>query len=87
MYRVAMSLNRYEWLLSTISFHDQSKLRTKFVDERIVRMRWFLTQFENSAQNYYRHVEFFVTDEKLQNSQASYNHDFKVYLKDKPEKY
>ena len=50
-------------------------------------MRWFLTQFENSAQNYYRHVEFFVTDEKLQNSQASYNHDFKVYLKDKPGRY
>ena len=44
IYRAAMSLNRYEWLMRTIAFLDQSTVRADSLDNRIVHMRWFLMQ-------------------------------------------
>ena len=67
-YRTAMSLNRYEWLMRTMTLH------------RFARMRWFLTEFEKGARKYYQHTEFVVIDETLRNFYASYNCDFKVYM-------
>ena len=63
--RAAISLNRYEWLKRTITFHDHSTLRTDFLDDRFVCMRCFLKKIENNARKYYRDTEVVVTDETL----------------------
>ena len=47
----------------------------------------FLTEFAKNARKYYRDTEFVVIDETLRNFYASYNCDFKVYMKDKPGNY
>ena len=46
-----------------------------------------MAQFENSARRYYRHTEFVIINETLQNFYASYKSDFKEYIKDKRENY
>ena len=46
-----------------------------------------MTKFENNPRKYYRHIEFVVIDETLQNFYASYNCDFKVDMKEKPGNY
>ena len=33
IYRAAMSLNRYEWLLRTITFHDHNTVRADFLKD------------------------------------------------------
>ena len=50
-------------------------------------MRWFLMEFESNAHKCFRYTKFVVIDETLQNVYASYNCDFKVYTKYKPENY
>ena len=52
IYRAAMSLNRYEWLLRTITFHDHNTVRADFLKDMFVHMRWVLTEFEKNAQQY-----------------------------------
>ena len=73
-YRAAMSLHKYEWLRSTITFHDHSTVSADFLDDRFACMKWFLTEFENNARKCYRHTEF------VRNFYASYSCDSKVYL-------
>ena len=84
VYRAAMSLDKCEWLMRIITFHDHSTVRADFLDDRFARMRWFLTEFENHARKYYRHTEFAAIGETLQNFYASHNYNLKVYMKDKP---
>ena len=43
IYWVAMSLNRHEWLMRTITFHDHNTVRADFLKERFLLLRWFLT--------------------------------------------
>ena len=42
-----MSLNRYKWLMRTITFHDHNTVTADFREDRFARMRWFLTEFES----------------------------------------
>ena len=44
-------------------------------------------RIRKNVRKYYRHTEFFVKDETLRNFCASYNCDFKVYMKDQPGNY
>ena len=44
-----MSLNRYEWLMRTITFHDHNAVRADFLADRFARMRWFWTEFEKKC--------------------------------------
>ena len=37
-YRFAMSLNRYEWLIRTITCHDHKIIRNDFVQDRFVQI-------------------------------------------------
>ena len=60
-----MSLNRYEWLLRTITFHDHNTVKADFLKDMYVHMRWVLTEFEKNARQYYQHTEFVVIDETL----------------------
>ena len=82
-----MPLNRYEWLIRAITFHDHNTIRDDFLEDRFPRMRWFLTEFEKNVWKYYRHTEFVVINETLRNFYAFYNCDFKVYMKNKPGNY
>lgn len=82
-----MSLNRYEWLTRKITYHEHKTIRTNFLDNKFVRMRWFGTKFENNVRKYYRHTEFVVIDKNLNNFYAFYNCSFKLYMKDKPSNY
>ena len=82
-----MSLNRYKKLIRRTTFHDHNTVIADFPEDRFVRMGWLLTEFEKIARNYYRHTEFAVIDETLRNLYASYNCDFKVYMKNKPGNY
>ena len=70
-----------------ITFHYHSTVTADFLHDRFARMRWFLTKFQNNPRKYYRHIEFVVIDETLQNFYASYNCHFKVYTKEKPGNY
>ena len=58
VYRVEISLNRCEWLMKTIRFHDNSTVRADFLGDRFASMIWFLTEFESNARIHYRHMEF-----------------------------
>ena len=49
IYRTAMSLNRYELLMRTITFHDHNTVRADFLEDRFARIRWFLTEFEKKC--------------------------------------
>ena len=60
-----MSLNRYEWQLRTITFHDHNTVKADFLKDMYVHMRWVLTEFEKNARQYYQHTEFVVIDETL----------------------
>ena len=52
---------------------------------KIVENSSFLTEFEKNERKYCRHTEFDVVDETLRKRfYASYNCDFKVYMKGKP---
>ena len=82
-----MLLNRYEWLIKTITFRDHNTVRADFFQGRFAHMRWFLTEFEKYARKYYRHTEFVVIDETLRNFYALYSCDLKVYMTDKPGRY
>ena len=57
-----MSLNRYEWLMRTITFHDHSTVRTDFLDDSLGYTRLFLTEFQNNARKYDHHAEFAAID-------------------------
>lgn len=57
-----MSLNRYEWLMRTITFHDHSTVRTDFLDDSLGYTRLFLTEFQNNARKYDHHAEFVAID-------------------------
>ena len=45
-----MSLNRYEWLLRAITFHDHNAARADFLEDKFFRIRWFLTEFEKKMR-------------------------------------
>ena len=81
-----MSLERYEWLMRTITFHDHKAIRTDFLKNRFARMRWFVSEF-NNTRKYYRHTEFVAIDEILRSFYTLCNCDFKFYMKDKPANY
>ena len=58
IYRAGMSLNRYEWLMRTITFHDHNTVRADFLEDRFARM----TEFEKNARKYCRYTEFVAID-------------------------
>ena len=39
IYSAAMSINRYEWLMRTITFHDHNTVRADFLEDKFARMR------------------------------------------------
>ena len=80
IYRVAMSLNKYEWLMRTITFHDHNTVRGDFLEDRFACMRWFLIEFEKNAWKCYWYTEYVVINESLRNFYTSHNCDFKVYI-------
>ena len=49
IYIAAMLLNRYEWLMRAITFHDHNTVRDDFLEDKFARMRWFLTEFEKKC--------------------------------------
>ena len=87
IYRASISYKRFQWLYRNITFHNHNTIRNDFMTDRFARMRWILNEFEKSARRYYRHTENTVIDETLRTFYATYNCDFKVYMKDKPGKY
>ena len=89
-----MSLNGYQWLIRTIIFRVHLKLKlikstdkTNYLDDRFVRMGWFLIELENNARKYCRHREYVFIDETLLNFFNLYRCDFKVYTREKPGHY
>ena len=70
IYRAAISLSKYEWLMRTTTFHEHNTVRADFLEYRFARMKWFLTEFEKNARKYYRHTEFLVKDKTLRNIYA-----------------
>ena len=67
IYRVAMSLNRCEWLMRAIAFDDHNTVRADFFEYGFARLRCFLTEFEKNVRKHYCHTEFAVMDETLRN--------------------
>ena len=41
IYRAAMSLNRYKWLMRTITFHVHNTVKADFLENGFARRRWF----------------------------------------------
>ena len=42
-YDSLMSLNRYDWLMRAIIFHDHNTVTNDFLEDSFSRLRWFLT--------------------------------------------
>ena len=63
IYKTAMSLNRYEWLMRPITFHDHNTVRADFLKGSFASLRWIFTEFGKNTRQYYWHTEFVVTDE------------------------
>ena len=70
-----------------ITFHDYNTIRTHFLEGSFASVRWIFTEFGKNTRKCYWHTEFVVTDEILRNFYASYNCNFKVYMKDKSGNY
>ena len=58
IYTAAMLLNRYEWLMRTITFHDHKTVRT----DKFARMMWFVTEFEKNARKYYSNARKYYSN-------------------------
>ena len=82
-YRASMSKNRYEFLISTLSFHDQTTLRREIITDAYAKVRWIIDRFERNARLYHKHTELVCLDETLRNFFAR-ECDLLFFLPDKP---
>ena len=83
LYRASMSRNRFQFLVRSLSFHQQATIRSEIITDAYAKVRWLLDTFETNARKYYKHTELVTLDETLRNFFA-HECDLLLFLPDKP---
>ncbi|UYV64000.1 K02A2.6-like [Cordylochernes scorpioides] len=83
--RIAMSENRFRFLLRVIRFDDKATRNERLRQDKLAAVRLILDTFVKNCQKHYSPSEYITVDEKLDAFRGKYN--FRQYIPSKHNKY